>query len=304
MPQAPPELPQSMTPEPGPEPCSMIRIHPDADGDGHAATSESNKMWVCAGDVVPSGFATTPAMLQADCDDADASVWRRLCADRDLDGAVSEMCVGDEAPAGALGCPLVVEWTPEPGPYDCNDDDPELLDYFYRDLDDDGWGGGERICFREAEGYTAWGGDCADDDATRAPHALELFGDGQDNDCDGTDENSSCSGPLMEFDWPDVGEPLPDCEGPDLALGVLSCSGCLTSLATFAVHNRGNAPFVGDIVLSEVEAPISLELQPGEHRVLLSGPFRGQTTLGYASPNTVDCRSADNTVHSRAGHCI
>jgi len=290
-----------------PMPCTMTPIYADGDGDGHPASIESPRS-VCAEDGVDDGFIFLDAPLERDCDDADPTTWRGLCGDADGDGAVSERCVGDDAPTELHRCPIVLEWTPEPGPYDCDDQDPEAIDYFYVDQDGDGYGAGEPVCLREQAGYSAWQGDCADDDAARYPHALEGVGDGVDADCDGSDWGGCGAGlSLREFHWQDASQ-LASCDGPNLALGVLSCSGCQTSSATFAVENRGSEPFVGGVVLTEVESgaavTVAVDLAPNEKRALISGPFRFEYELGFATAELVDCDAADNRANVRPGHCI
>lgn len=294
------------TPEP---PCTLTPIYADADGDGRPASTDSPRS-ICAEDGVVEGFIFLNAPAERDCDDADPSVWQGLCGDADGDGAVSERCVGDDVPADLQRCPYVLEWTPKAGPYDCDDQDPEAIDFFYVDQDGDGYGAGEPLCFHDEAGYSAWHGDCADDDALRYPRALELFGDGVDADCDGNDDGSCGAGvSLYEFEWPDA-PPLAAavCDGPDLALGVLSCSSCQTSSGTFAVENRGSERFVGDVVLTEIESgafvTVAIDLAPSERRVLISGPFRLEYELGFGAAQLVDCNGADNHAYVRPGHCI
>ncbi len=287
----------------------MTPIYADADGDGHPATTESS-LRVCAEHGLVEGFIflTTPA--ERDCDDADPTAWQGLCGDGDGDGAVSERCVGDDAPAELHRCPYVLEWTPEPGPYDCDDQDAEAIDQFYVDQDGDGYGAGEPLCFHAEAGYSAWRGDCADDDAARYPRALERFGDGVDADCDGSDGASCGAGlALDKFEWLDATQPeVPVCDGPNLALGVRSCSSCQTASATFAVENRGGERFVGDVVLTEVESGAfvtgAIELAPAERRALISGPFRLDYQLSFGAAGLVDCNAADNRAYVRPGHCI
>lgn len=306
--QPEPETPQAPGSSPVvPKPCTMTHVYADADGDGHPASS-LNARSVCAEDGVDDGFILLDAPGERDCDDADPTAWQSLCGDDDGDGAVSEHCVGDDVPAELHRCPIVLQWTPEPGPYDCDDQDPEAIDYFYVDQDGDGYGAGESACLGEQAGYSAWPGDCADDDATRYPGALEAVGDGVDADCDGSDWGGCGAGlSLREFDWPDASQPAA-CDGPDLALGVLSCSGCQTSSATFAVENRGSERFVGDVVLTELESgtavTVAVDLAPNEQRALISGPFRFEYELGFAAADLVDCDAADNRANVRPGHCI
>ena len=281
----------------------MISVYPDADGDGRPATLDQPRM-ICEGESL-AGFTTVGTPPERDCDDADPQLWQALCTDLDGDGAVSEVCVGDDPGPDLYRCPYVLEWTPDPGPYDCDDTDPTLIDYFYEDQDGDGFGAGDPICFRNADGFSAWHGDCADDDASRAPLALEVFGDGVDGDCDG-DDGASCGAgtPLREFDWPDAPSPDAACDGPNLALAVLSCASCYTARSTFAVENRGAARFEGQVTLSGIDMSLPLSLDPGQRQLLLSWPDYGDFVLGVDAAGVADCNPADNSAHTSHGHCI
>ena len=284
-------------------PCEMTPVYLDADGDGHPAARESTRS-VCAGQSTP-GF-TTLSTFDLDCDDLDPGLWKTRCLDLDGDGAVSRHCVGDDAGPEFRGCPWVLEWTPEPGPYDCDDEDASHIDFFYRDQDADGFGAGDPLCSSPAPGLSAWSGDCADGDATRYPFSVELPGDGIDSDCDGSDGARCAPDPsFSDFDWPSVAaSPQTPCEGPNLALGVLSCSSCLLASATFAVENRGTLRFEGDVTVSNVDMPLHVQLDPGQRAVLVSGPFVGDYLLSLAARQGLDCDPSDNRATASAGHCL
>lgn len=281
-------------------PCATRWVYPDRDGDGFTLQGEGLEL--CADVSPPDGFS--PPSEEPDCDDADAARFRERCFDRDGDGATSPECIGD-AFEDARACPWILEWTPEPGPSDCDDADPSRVDYFYVDADGDGVGAGEPVCLLPGPGYSAWGGDCDDADAARSPRVFEISGDGIDSDCDDLDDGR-CAAlvPLTNYRFGASSVVDPSCAGPSLALGYASCSSCLVADASVAVENRGSATFSGRVTVSGVTSDMLVELEPGERKLLVSGPFVGDVTLGYAEPSVTDCAPADNAIFVPGGHCI
>lgn len=76
-----------------------------------------------------------------------------------------------------------------------NHDDLPAIGH-YQDADGDGFGVGEILSFCPAPGLVTLGSDCDDGDTTRNPAALEICGDGIDNNCDGfTDGEDALSCP-------------------------------------------------------------------------------------------------------------
>ena len=122
----------------------------DADGDGWG-----DDTIVQRADLAPSGYVPQGG----DCDDTDASVHPgadEVCDDLDQD------CDGEV------------------------DEDPIDGSIWYWDLDADGFGGGEEYyACTGVEGTSATSTDCDDDDASINPDAVEICGDGIDQDCDG-----------------------------------------------------------------------------------------------------------------------
>jgi hypothetical protein len=287
-----------------PVPCARARLFVDADGDGLGSGIPQERPWGCEGQPTPVGFA----LEAGDCDDADARVYQQICVDRDGDGAAAYACVGDALPAERQPCVTILEWTPAPGPYDCHDSDPTLIDYYYRDADGDGRGAGDKVCFRPDAAWSAYDDDCDDADSSKAPLRADVFGDGVDTDCDGDDGGPCGRSSLDDFEWPT--ERASACGEVDVALGSATCSGCGWEAVTLAVENRGSASARLDLTLVSLpseswdrpyELSFSLALAPGERRRIVSGPFAGDYELKSASP---DCNLENNRAYVPGGHCI
>ena len=135
----------------------------DSDGDGYGVPGDKK----CLCDAVFPYMATQAG----DCDDGDASVHPQvedICNDKDDD------CDGVKDPEGALGCMT-----------------------FYYDGDNDGWGVQDNfkcLCAPFLK-YTAnRGGDCNDFDPAINPGAVELCGNGKDDNCNGFVDEENASG--------------------------------------------------------------------------------------------------------------
>jgi hypothetical protein len=182
----------------------------DEDGDGHG-----NAIWAVKACEAPAVVGWT--QVGDDCDDADSSVGteRLYFEDADNDGfgnpGVFVDAICGAAPAGAVANSLDCDDSLATGALrvpgaeeicdgvdnDCDDkiDDQEggIVDVgqvILRDTDMDGFGAGfQRIGCTPKAGESLRGGDCADNTPAAFPGAaLEICGDGLDNDCDGIAE--------------------------------------------------------------------------------------------------------------------
>ena len=179
----------------------------DSDGDGFGNASVSTV--AC---VQPSGYVSS----SSDCDDSKASVKpgaTEVCDGLDnncngvIDDGVSKPTWYRDSDGDGRGNPSksTVECSAPAGyvsdSTDCNDDNPALPRYFYRDRDGDGyapsWTAGPTEPARfeciQPEGYTPTTGDCDDENRNVHPGAAEVCGDGIDNNCSGSaDEIPIC----------------------------------------------------------------------------------------------------------------
>jgi uncharacterized repeat protein (TIGR03803 family) len=159
-------------------------LYIDSDGDGYDAGQNT----VCYGSTVPAGFkATTQG---TDCNDGDAAMWRSATAYIDADGdgydnGSTTLCYGATLPTG---------YAATTNGSDCNDNNAAInvKTTWYRDADGDGYGNAaiSTTSCSQPLGYVATNTDCNDASKTVYPGAVELCGNGIDDNCNGQiDEN-------------------------------------------------------------------------------------------------------------------
>jgi subtilase family serine protease len=181
-------------------------FYADLDGDGLG--DPENSIVAC---LIPENYVTN----NNDCDDTDPEILGVKTWYRDYDedgfGDNNETILSCTQPDGYVN-----------NNEDCDDTSSEVgpATAWYPDMDDDGYGdiNGEPVfaCAAPSTGYVSNNLDCNDEDATIFPGAIEIPGDGIDQDCDGVDETAlsitapediyltSCGGQI------ELGEPVVD----------------------------------------------------------------------------------------------
>ncbi len=131
----------------------------DVDGDGTS---------LCG----PDGQMGTP---DDDCDDGNAAI---------------EPGIWDDCDGADVNCNGIVD-------EDCQDDPNQVL-YCWADADGDGWGSSSTVVTTDTDctdpGESGLQGDCDDTDPNVNPAAVDLPGNGLDEDCTGADQQSDCIG--------------------------------------------------------------------------------------------------------------
>ena len=156
----------------------------DDDGDGFGT---DDALCMCTGE----GKFTAPA--NGDCNDAEIGISpnaQEVCFN-----GIDDNCDGSQNSLNAVGC-----------------------SDFWVDVDGDTWGAGTVQCLCAAkpdEHITATqGGDCADDDPAVTPAAVEICGNGKDDDCSGVEDDPDavgCSDFFLDLDGDGWGTPQKQC---------------------------------------------------------------------------------------------
>jgi len=204
----------------------------DDDCDGGLPADEQDAdadgTMACAGDCDDDDDAVNPDANEDPCD----------YIDNDCDGDLHDEEVDDDGD-GYDECAG-----------DCDDNDADL------DLDD-----------LDADGWDTCAGDCDDGDAGIHPGAIEVCGDGEDTDCDGTDEcRISGTFDLADADAKLIGEAANDSAGYSCAVADLDGDGYADVLVgapeNDAVGSQSGAAYVvygpveGTIQLSNADATL------------------------------------------------
>lgn len=203
---------------------------------------------------------------------------------------------------------------------DCDDGDAKRQVMRYRDRDHDGYGDPKQLVCAAAQDadYADRAEDCDDDDASRSPGAAEIWMDGVDQNCDGSDELRGCiAAPgkqareyatrhVIEFPNLDAVhvERVESCNGPELYFALLgACPVCGGGRSTLVIGNRGMAAAAFVVASNRARIEVTEPLPQQE----LSKPLE----LEVASPESdiriellggaVDCDSSNNVRHVEFG---
>lgn len=279
-------------------PCNAdSRAFIDADGDGYAATAEGAIECSGAGAFPPIGYTG----LLGDCDDSNAKLVTLYLSDADGDGfspSEEKTVCGPKTsvPVGAVG---------DSTGRDCDDSDPTLARWGRRDADQDSFPGKLVECLGVdlPQGYVGASKptpdpsevfDCDEQRADVHPHALELWSDQLDSDCDGhASIPEGCLG--TPCDQPvEVDEA---CASADLAIVELAptSSGCEELSWVVVVANRGNATV----------STLAIHVEDGENTMIvdIAEPLAPGVQRGYKLWGFVDGGNVTATVSSPAVDC-
>ncbi|MDO7170808.1 CARDB domain-containing protein [Mariniflexile sp. AS56] len=208
---------------------ATITYYVDNDGDGFGTTPED----ICS-NTAPTGYAT----VDGDCNDTDATVNPGATEvaydgiDNDCDPATLDDDLDEDGFVLAN---------------DCDDTDASISNTvtYYVDADGDGFGSTlENICSNiTPDGYATVGGDCDDTDNTVNPNAIEIAGNGKDDDCNPDTPDSASD---IDDDGDGFTENQGDCDDTDADIN---------PIAQFFAFS-GNPGFVATIIDPLVGAPI------------------------------------------------
>ena len=161
-------------------------------------------------------------------------------------------------------------------------DDPDILDPIEGHPDHDGDGYGDdttTILTCDLGELSEEGGDCNDGDAAVHPGAMEVCGDGLDNDCDGTAGSCAWSGDIVvdEADFIAFGENGSDQMASDIAAADMNGDG-QTDLIVASQYSSRGAESGGAVYI--VEGPLAPAV--GGIESLASSTISGSFASGMA----------------------
>jgi len=214
---------------------------------------------------------------------------------------------------------------------DCDDDDPDVHQRYFRDADGDGFGDLDSpdVACGGDEAPPGYGGyrDCDDDDPQTYWDALDLWDDGVDQSCDGVDyqrqwlddgEDAGAETPprcrshkrAREFE-PPAGEGCQD--GPDLRIAdVIECLDC-PSTGHLQIANGGGVAARGTLEL-EVEqgtarhltrrASLQIDLAPGEAILVHATTSGGQYSARLRFDGDCDTSNDSATFNTAFVDCF
>ena len=221
----------------------------DVDGDGTS---------LCGPDAIPG-------TADDDCDDTDPNI---------------EPGIWDDCDGVDVNCNGIVD-------EDCDDDPNQELLCWY-DFDGDGYGGNGTVVTTDADcsdpGEASVGGDCVDSDPAINPGAIDLPGDGVDQDCNGADQQSDCVGATI---YAAEGEPN---DGPTQTNLVLAGDGDVVLTGSMTC---GNDDWFS--VTFGCGGPVRFTVDGGDFDLAVAGS---------ASVNAVGAGPVDVTTTATAGSMV
>jgi len=204
-----------------------VAYYQDNDGDGYGDPDVS----VTQVSPPPDGVWVT---RDGDCDDTDATIHPGV-ADDQCDG-IDNDCDGE-----------------------VDEDADAAMTTYYEDLDGDGYGNPDitkQSCPITSAGWVTMPGDCDDSDASRNPGAIDICGDGVDQDC--SDSDRVCGNATVCMDIADAPLTTQIESAPPLVMFLLDDSGsmdfdllCDTDSGEFLYGNGHSSAYVrGDYNVS------------------------------------------------------
>jgi len=288
----------------------------DRDGDGLPGWAGSPRLCVPRDAQPGPGWVSAYYLLQSetDCDDKDPTVWRSVYLDKDGDGfGYNWQCFGADQP----GVKLAADGS------DCDDADPTRWQRAYLDADGDGARGTQSTSIGAlAPPYLTSSApeDCDEASATIHPGAVEISGDGIDQDC-GSGDAPTClaiySGVLE-----DATPVAADCADlPNLFIAwATECNGkCASTDLVVRLGNSGGKALEGTVLLSwakritatgEIgrtgEVRLDVDLPPGGMTAPVTIPDVPVVSVQIiATPPVSDCRATDDELSTTLiGTCI
>lgn len=189
---------------------------------------------------------------------------------------------------------------------DCNDNDALILSgtTYYRDADNDGYGNATAtiVACTLPSGYSVNSLDCNDNNATVHPEAVEICGDGLDNDCNGVIDNigqpGGCSTTVPTVNTFNIGT---SCGATisSLSVTIIAAPVSGASTYTFRITNMAtNASFI-------VSRPVNSFALSNYAGVTLGTAYQIEVSVNggtnYGAPCTVNTPAPVSTIGAQCG---
>ncbi|MFM7014732.1 MAG: T9SS type A sorting domain-containing protein [Bacteroidota bacterium] len=173
---------------------------------------------------------------------------------------------------------------------------------YYQDADGDGYGNSNSTtaaCNGVPVGYAILGGDCSDNNANIHPNAIEICGNGIDDNCDGNiDEGCGCTNPPTA----NAGSNLSVCVGSNVSLN--GTIGGSASNATWSTNGTGSfSPSAN--VLNATYIPSAADYISGTTTITLSTNAAGSCPAATSSMNVtfIPVPAAPGAIAGTTSYC-